>query len=835
MLNRASQIKTLTLYLSRRLMQGLSALRDTPISFIHAPMGYGKTVAIREYLLRQKARAIWTSVLTSDPNTFWRDFCRVLRKNLPGEATTLEALEELNYPSDPVKLDAAREMFSRLIFPVGAVLIFDDVHILGKTGPGGLVQLCLLLVRQGSIPPIVFISRYSPDDALAEPILKRIVKEIGPALFTFNEKEIQAYYKCCGISLDLNASRRLFKATGGWISALYLYLLHYNQYGTMAAPTKPHALLASQIFDKFQEDTQRLLLFLSPLECFSVPQGQLFSENAEAVFVDLVRHNAFVTYDPVTRCYTCHALFREFLQKQFSQLPQNEQQAAYLRNAEWLVGHDKLRKAAKLLIQLDDFTKAFDLLSTAAEQMQITEGNGVLLALFRACPPDLLIQYPRVMFRYAMAALSAGDFQTFSKIIAQLVSYCGNLPKDESTANNYRGELELLRSLTKYNDIEAMSVHHKRAEEFFQRSGAGGSRLFGHDPWTLGSPSVLYMFHRQRGGLEKELKQLRNCLPHYSRLTGMHGAGAEDILLAEMRYNSGEFNSATIAAHRARSTAQEYDQVCVEVCALFLFAKLHVQQGEYDQAIDDLRAMRELVERKKAFSLLQTVDLCMGLLHVSIRKTQKIPEWLLQGKEEKLYAFARGSSNLVLGSVLLLTGQYAKLIGRFSLLLQRRNFAPNLMFTIYAQLFIAAGNTGLGRQAKSDVALLTALDLALPDKLYMPFVVHSVFLPQLKNLKNDKTYGDGVRRILKMSSSFEKVRNGIIFRFFPENTRPLTPRECELVRLALTGMTYKNIAAAAGLAPNSVKRYFATLYKKLGINNREQLKKLFSGGGNGCS
>jgi DNA-binding CsgD family transcriptional regulator len=74
-----------------------------------------------------------------------------------------------------------------------------------------------------------------------------------------------------------------------------------------------------------------------------------------------------------------------------------------------------------------------------------------------------------------------------------------------------------------------------------------------------------------------------------------------------------------------------------------------------------------------------------------------------------------------------------------------------------------------------------------------------------------------------------KVRTSILSRFFAQDKPALTPRERELVRLEMTGMTYKEIADALGLAPNSVKRYFATLYKKLGISNREQLKQCFAG------
>ncbi|MDD3311111.1 LuxR C-terminal-related transcriptional regulator [Pseudodesulfovibrio sp.] len=827
MLNASAPVDTSTLHHGRRLMQALAVIYSRPITFVHAPMGYGKTVAVREYLGKRAARTIWTTVLTPAQSAFWGDFCRMLRRSLPEASGVADALEELGYPTDPVKLDAARGMIARVDFPPDTVLVFDDVHLLPESASGGLVALCLLLARQGGCPPIVLISRHAPGQDLAEPLLKGVVTEVEPSLFALNREEIRAYYAGCGISLDEQDAARLLKATGGWISALYLYLLHYVRHGNLAEPTEPHTLLANQIFDRLPEETRLLLLLLSPHESFPVALARLFSDRAEAILAELLRRNAFIAFDPVTSSYTLHALFREFLRKRFGDLPMEQRRDAYMRSAEWLIRRDEVSRAVKLLAEVDDCASMLDLLNTVAERMRITEGSGLRLALFRSCPPELLEQYPGVMFRYAMAALSGKDFPTFTTQLARLEGYCSSLPEDDVAANNWRGELELLRAFTRYNDIVGMSECHRRAAVYFERAGAEGSRFFGHDPWTLGSPSVLYMFYRESGTLAETLQQMRACLPHYTRLTGMHGAGAEDVMLGEALFYAGKFEAAAVAGHRALSTAREYDQVGIEICALFLLALLELVQGDFGKAMDRLRAMRERIEEKRAFSLLQTVDLCSGFLHAFLHRSEGIPPWLAQGGDEKFYAFAGGCSYIVLGYSLLHAGEYAELVGRISQQLEKGIFARNLMFSIYGHLLVAAGDTGLGLLGKADTALLAALDLALPDDILMPFAVHASFLPQLKPLKDDPTYGPGVTRILQLSAILEKARNGIVSRCFPEATRPLTPRERELVRLALAGMTYKKIGSATGLAPNSVKRYFAALYKKLGISNREQLKQYF--------
>ena len=828
MRNLPSPVDTSVQYHSGRLLRALAVIHETPITCIHAPMGYGKTVAVRKYLEKRQSHPFWVSILTKDQDAFWRDFCNVLRRNLPEDADGVQALDELGYPSDPAMMDVARELIARLEFPPEATLVFDDVHLLPESTIPGLVGLSLLLARQGEFPPIVFISRHAPVQALAEPLLKGFAVEIGPEVFAFRKEEIGNYFEQCGILLDNAEAEKLLKATGGWISALYLYLLHYVRHGQLAAPTGLSVLLETQVFDRLN-GAKFLLLVLSPLESFSLPQAELFCADAEVLLEEVLKRNAFLRHDPVTETYTLHALFRGFLRQRFRQLPEERQREACLRNAEWLIRHDEIRKGVTLLGEVGNAVESLELLNSVVDRLQVTEGNGLLLALFRTFELSLMERYPGVMFRYAMAALSARDIPTLKDLIARLGRHCASLPEDGAEANAWRGEMELLLSLTKYNDILAMSAHHERAAEFFRRGGVRQSRMFGQNPWTLGSPSVLYMFHRESGALENTLRLMRECLPCYYRLTAMHGAGAEDVILAEARYNAGDFEAAAVAIHKGLSLALEHAQTGIEVCARFLLARLDLVHGEYARSMEQLRVMRERVEESKTFSLLPTLDLCSGLLHASIHRLEKIPAWLAQGGEEKFYAFAGGSSYEVLGSALLLAGDYAELAGRFSLMLERGDFAGNLMFTLHANLFVAAGNVGLGLWADADDALFAALDLALPDKIYMPFVAAAGFLPQLKSLKDDETYGYDVRRILRLSTAFEKARNSIVSRFFPDDEPSLTPRERELVRLAVTGMTYKSIADALGLAPNSVKRYFAALYKKLGVNNREQLKQYVMG------
>lgn len=58
-------------YFSPRLLAALTGILSSPLTVIEAPMGYGKTVAVREFLRRENLAVIWVSVLDSPDGAFW--------------------------------------------------------------------------------------------------------------------------------------------------------------------------------------------------------------------------------------------------------------------------------------------------------------------------------------------------------------------------------------------------------------------------------------------------------------------------------------------------------------------------------------------------------------------------------------------------------------------------------------------------------------------------------------------------------------------------------------------------------------------------------------------
>ena len=433
-----------------------------------------------------------------------------------------------------------------------------------------------------------------------------------------------------------------------------------------------------------------------------------------------------------------------------------------------------------------DFERALAALESDMGRHFVTEKAAFFTEMFKACPEEVLERHMGAAFKYAIAAFSAADFPAFGAQVGWLAKKCAALPPGDE-ADSWRGELEFLLSLAAFNDIAAMSVHHRRANELLGRP----TGLFGVDsPWTLGSPSVLFMFHRERGTLAEEMRLMHECLPHYYTLARFHGAGGEWLMSAEAHYNAGRFTEAEVLCHRAEAMAAEHRQLANVLCALFLRLRLALATDDgdggsgFDKARGLVAAMRGLIRNSRDYFLLHTVDLCEGWLYAALGCKENIPVWLCSelAENSRLYAFARGWYYLVHGRALLLTGEYARISGLFGHLLESGPFRNNLLFSLYGRIYQAVAQRALGQSDQACTALSSALDDALPDELYMPFAENYDFLaPLLEPMERqaDMALAQALARIRALAANLDAGKAAL--RKGADGPPPfgLSPREYE--------------------------------------------------------
>lgn len=113
----------------QRLNSELKNILKYHFSIIEAPIGYGKTTAVKDYMAIAECNAFYINFL-SEKNVlpfFWNSFSEVIEK-IDREAS--EKNKILGFPDDALKLANIISILEDVEFPKRTVIILDDFHLL---------------------------------------------------------------------------------------------------------------------------------------------------------------------------------------------------------------------------------------------------------------------------------------------------------------------------------------------------------------------------------------------------------------------------------------------------------------------------------------------------------------------------------------------------------------------------------------------------------------------------------------------------------------------------------------------------------------------------------
>lgn len=814
-----------TLYLRKSVNAALNNIWEYPLMVVEAPMGYGKTTAVKEYLKHCDTEILWQTIMDESATVFWKSFSRLFRKLDP---VTARNLAEVGVPNNSLFLEEAVRLVEGISFPARTVVVLDDYHLLSSADVDRFIEL---LVR-AEIPDlhIVLVSRSIFGENTSELVLKGYCRLIDKNCFVLSREEIIEYCRLCGVRLNAAETDFLMSYTEGWISAVYLCLLGFLQDGRLEHQVSLYELMEKVVYRRLSTEARELLLSICIFDNFTLAQAEYMwgREDGEILLRQLAANNAFIRYEQASGLYTMHNIFTSYLRRIFDRQSVEQKQAAWNRAGHWQVSTGNYMQA------LDYFYKAanFGDLLTALE---LDKGIGIrseykekIIRYFRECPQNIKGTHIQACLIYAINLFSFNEMELFAEQCEEIGSNIEALPPEmEAEKNQLLGELELLCSFTKYNSILGMYEHIERAGYLLQ----GTTEFIDKKAsWTFDSPSVLYMFYRESGQLKQAVQEMSACVPHYIRLTGGHGTGADAMMQAEHYYYTGYFQNAEIATHKALYNAQAQEQTAMVLCALFIQLRLAIIKGDLDYVTDSLRQTKEEIKEQGLYAYLHTWEMCEGFIYAYLNLAKKLPGWIANGDLEDgsicfpSYAFF----NIIWGRALLISGQYLKLIGLAANFIAIAGIFPNLLGQVYTYIYEAAAKSRLGRQEEARITLEQALDIAAPDGIIIPFVENGSYIMELlTDLRKAGQHPEFISEIDKLFSVWEKNIETLAEKLSEDGSKlPLTGREWTIAEHITAGLTNREIGKTLHIAEVTVKKALQNIYTKLGINSRTALAKI---------
>ena len=809
-----------TIYISERLQEKLRPIAHSRLTTVVAPMGYGKTTAVNWYLAQrtrtEDAAVVRISVYSDNLAIFWRSVQEAF------DHAGFPSLRDYECPADDAGASLLTDGLCRALAGGRPCYIFiDDFHLLSDRRVAGF--LCTLAAR---LPENVRLIVAGRDRFLPSEEILRLggrVCRIGTEELRLNHTELSVYARRCGAELTDQQVEELLHTSEGWFSAVYLGLQSLTERGGLpdGAPDI-YTMFSAAMIDPLPPRRRAFLAMMGLADEFTVEMACAVTEDetAQAQLAALTEQNAFVTRLPDGVTYRFHHMMKACARRTFHTLPQETQTACLRRYGRWYESHGLCLHALAVYQDAGDYDGLLRVVEQDAGILLASlEPERVLDSLDR-CPEQALKAHPLallVLMRSMFNWRRIPRMMALKSLLLAAIEEHPDMPAAEK--GDLLGECDLIMSFLCYNDIAAMSRLHRSASARMSRPAVTIRR---HGGWTFGSPSVLMMFHRQPGQLDRELAEMADCMPHYYKITDGHGQGAERIMRAEAAFLQGRIVDAQIELERAYAQIHGNGQENMALCCDFLAWRLSLCTGEAPRRTMAQRRQELLRQHNAAW--LHILDATAAYYGALTGETEEIPPVFREHRLASLSLLAPGRPMLEMidNQVLLAQGAWAKVIGRSAALLETCAAMHYALVALHVRLQTAAAYAQLGKRREARELLAQALADGEKDGFVLPFVENYRYLKELL----PELGGGLARQGVPLGEDYEKRCRDLLRRgAAPASFSVLTEREREVALLVAARLSNREIAEQLFLSEGSVKQYVNRIYAKLFIEGDTRTKR----------
>lgn len=817
------------LYISERLKKRLSGIGKSRITTVIAPMGYGKTTAVRWWERYYSAHIsgstiIRQSIMTDSASDFWNGLCAAL-KNYPQLADQLSAL---GFPDDPQKralfIEMMRDAVGSSEEAAPVYFILDDVYILSDESLNDLIMLAASQLPENI--RVILISRNAVFSDRERMQLGRKLYEITPADLRLSLEELRAYAEKCELQIDGASAEKLENMSEGWVSMIYLHFRRYAQSGEWRFDTDDIFRLMEQVMlDSLPERHQKFLIENSAAELFTRAQAaHVWQEDDAAELLDyVISRNAFIKINE-NGYYRYHHMLLYVTRERFKALPERERVSVLKRMGEWYLKQVEYMLAGKYFFRAGDWHGLLEAVRRDRGKSVNGEHQEEFVKWSSECPPEMLAQdldAVLVMMRKLFSFQQIPEMLCLRGILTESLRHDSSM--SEAERNNYLGECELVMSFLKYNDISAMSELHRRACSLMSRVSRS---IDPQGTWTFGSPSVAMMFHRTVGMLDYENEEMHECMPYYYQMVEYHGNGAEHAMQGETYFLRGDAANAEIECHMAINAAKRKNQYSILVAAELLRMRIEIYKGEKRDIKETCSALREKLKQKKQFILINTLDMCETWLQSVTGQAGAYAPWILsEGAERLVMNPCIPMLRTVKQQALLAEKRYAEAAACSREYIEQTEKSGNLLCSIYMRIQLAAALNMLGKSGEAGEELAHAFDRAAPDGIRMPFVENMSYIEQLiPQIAEKEAYKAEAAAVSELAAVLSRSL-GRMSRSSRAIASLLTEQEYRIALLAAERMTNAMIADEMHLTENTVKTHLKHIFDKVGIAGNVKNKR----------
>lgn len=414
-----------------------------PIVLVIAPAGYGKSVAVRDFLVATKRDAVRFDVRREESTllAFARRFGAALEPLIPSAATSFPALQdEILSAKDAPQL--ACDWFCEQFGRTRGTIVVDDLHH-AAADPDSLAFLASLVER--TVDRITWILASRSDAGL--PVATwlaygRMDLPVDAYDLRFTLDEAMAAARAENQAASEEEVRSLWELTDGWPVALAIAL----RTQTRAAALRPavtrelvYRYLAEQVFARVSESQREFLLNTSVFSTFDSTIARALGGTPD--FIDDLRHGVAFLLESGPGQYRYHDLFRDYIENELLRLGEDRWCEALSRGARLLEERAQPGAALDLLNKARDAQSILRLIE--AEGFGIFERGGAdaLTSALDAVPEERRRTSPVALGLQATLEAARGHFEPADRGFVAAIAQARNDDLRLSLVHRYAIEL----------------------------------------------------------------------------------------------------------------------------------------------------------------------------------------------------------------------------------------------------------------------------------------------------------------------------------------------------------------------------------------------------------
>jgi LuxR family maltose regulon positive regulatory protein len=512
------------------LLERLEKNRQKPLTLVSAPVGYGKSTLVSDWLDSCDSPSAWLSLdkQDNDLGKFLSYLLAAVETIFPHAVNkTMTLVNSLTLP--PLSTLAGTLVNELDRIEQSFILVLDDYHLIKETAVHNLIAETLKHPPQSF--HLVIIGRRDPALPISTLRAQSKLAEIRTPDLRFSVAETETFLnQAMGIQIDPSTVVAVEEKTEGWVTGLRLAALSMRHMGKL----DPRLLepqvnakyvmeyLFDEVFSRQPPGVNQYLLgtaildrFCGPLcEIVCLPGVDPFTcELKGRDFIDwLEKENLFLIYlDSENRWFRYHHLFKKLLLNQLKRkFSVEEINVLHTQASAWFADKGLTEEALQHALAAGEVEKAGSLVARAGNQMMNNEQWPRLERCLHMLPQDIIERDPALLVLECWLHHVRQNLSGMVSCLKMIEAFNATAPQGTwVNVKHVQGHFEAQRGFIHYMDAEGQSalassqralrdipLHHKRA------------RLFA-DIYQLGA-------YQMTGNLETGLSIYQNSMRRYT-------------------------------------------------------------------------------------------------------------------------------------------------------------------------------------------------------------------------------------------------------------------------------------------------------------------------------